>query len=567
MRFGVPLSRSPSPVRRCVKFSTYGLYSSSSSSEDDAQGSVGSDSDFNDDNDESSSLSISQRSAIPLASRSPAAFSPPERHHVEDTVAAIRLRTRHHDPYEEWEKQTRKDAFHTARREHTTAHARHRAALSAARARETQQLQALSAQEVSSVSSLLSSLRLRHQTEEKTALEQQSASDKARWARIEATIQAEEEKVRVRQEAERKAKEEEERREKEAALKRELEEKKKREEEEKEKRRQEEEREKKRQEEEEARKHEEEERRQAEELQKQEGERMQLGMTTPDRDWREARHTLKVLKGDPMRTVKADPQLKKLWNENRRKITPRIGQLTKDDQSIVDTSQHILQIFHQNPALPRPVYFALLSSLSKAFILQAETEVTAEKRSARPLAFTAARLVGTLDGFADVLWAKLVQRTGGWCVPCSVPSEDSDGTPFDKDGWMKAKGRRNDEGASEFAARVAGIMRVYFWILHAPVTGTPLFRPLQRPKFWAYFARMISQPRLLAEPLAAELLSVALDVGGAEAKYVWGKQWVKMLELLYDAVTGEEKKIGGTTSEGHATRVRLQLEIERAMVA
>jgi hypothetical protein len=37
--------------------------------------------------------------------------SPAEQRHAEDTVTAIRLRTRHHDPYEEWEKQTRKDAF------------------------------------------------------------------------------------------------------------------------------------------------------------------------------------------------------------------------------------------------------------------------------------------------------------------------------------------------------------------------------------------------------------------------------------------------------------------------
>jgi hypothetical protein len=30
---------------------------------------------------------------------------------INDTVAAIRLRTRHHDPYEEWAKRTRRDAF------------------------------------------------------------------------------------------------------------------------------------------------------------------------------------------------------------------------------------------------------------------------------------------------------------------------------------------------------------------------------------------------------------------------------------------------------------------------
>ena len=34
-----------------------------------------------------------------------------EEREIEDTVAAIRLRTRHYDPYEEWEKATRKDAF------------------------------------------------------------------------------------------------------------------------------------------------------------------------------------------------------------------------------------------------------------------------------------------------------------------------------------------------------------------------------------------------------------------------------------------------------------------------
>jgi len=39
------------------------------------------------------------------------ARSPSEKRHVEETVASIRLRARYHDPYEEWEKQTRRDAF------------------------------------------------------------------------------------------------------------------------------------------------------------------------------------------------------------------------------------------------------------------------------------------------------------------------------------------------------------------------------------------------------------------------------------------------------------------------
>lgn len=38
-------------------------------------------------------------------------LSSSERRYIDETISAIRLRTRHHDPYEEWEKDTRRDAF------------------------------------------------------------------------------------------------------------------------------------------------------------------------------------------------------------------------------------------------------------------------------------------------------------------------------------------------------------------------------------------------------------------------------------------------------------------------
>lgn len=36
---------------------------------------------------------------------------PLEQRYIDETIASIRLRTRYNDPYEEWEKQTRKDAL------------------------------------------------------------------------------------------------------------------------------------------------------------------------------------------------------------------------------------------------------------------------------------------------------------------------------------------------------------------------------------------------------------------------------------------------------------------------
>ena len=38
-------------------------------------------------------------------------LTPAERTQIEETVAAIRLRAQHKDPYEEWERQARKDAY------------------------------------------------------------------------------------------------------------------------------------------------------------------------------------------------------------------------------------------------------------------------------------------------------------------------------------------------------------------------------------------------------------------------------------------------------------------------
>jgi nucleoporin GLE1 len=159
-----------------------------------------------------------------------------------------------------------------------------------------------------------------------------------------------------------------------------------------------------------------------------------------------------------------------------------------------------------NPPLPEPIRTAVLSTLSKAIILQAETEVVAETRSAKPLAQMAANLLSTIDGFADIFWTKLVQRTGGWIVPASVPSKDVDGAEFDKAAYAKARGNREDESLVDYSTRIGAIIRVYFAILHAQV-GQPLARMFQRPRFWAYFSRMVSQPRLLASPVAAEILS------------------------------------------------------------
>ncbi|EGN94491.1 hypothetical protein SERLA73DRAFT_96644 [Serpula lacrymans var. lacrymans S7.3] len=565
MRFGLPRSPSTSPVRRQNRrSSTFGLQSDSDDS-NSASPYSDSDTDSSDNDISSNSFCYESESEVPppppKPSREPR--DPAEQRYIEETVAAIRLRTRHYDPYEEWEKQTRKDAFRTARKEQTRSRLLRYEQQSQHRTQELQRLAAIHAQQLAEVQKQLASMQLQQQTDVNGLRERWQDQDKRQKDRIEATIRYEEEKVRVRLEAERKVREEEERR--------------KRQEEE---RRQAEEEERKREEEETRKQREQEEserREKADRIHAEAEGRRLLGMTAADQDWISARETLKNLKAGPMKNVKANKQLKSAWSGLRRQITPKIGQLTTDPQSISRISQQIIEIARPNQPHGQDIYFALLSSLAKAILLQAETEVTAEKKSAVPLAQVTVNLLTSLDCFPAIFFAKLVQRSGGWPIPSTIPATDSDGTAWEVEGErIKAMGYRTSEegvreGTGEYVARVTGIMRVYFLILVLPVQQ-PLEKMFQMPRFWTYFARMIGDARLLETAVAAQVLYAGLDVAGLEAKNIWGRQWVKMLELLYMGATqgingSSDKLLGGQSPEGKAARVRVQLEIERILKA
>lgn len=221
--------------------------------------------------------------------------------------------------------------------------------------------------------------------------------------------------------------------------------------------------------------------------------------------------------------------------------------------------------------------------------MQAETEVTAEKRSALPLAQVAFNLLDTLDHFPEIFFAKLIQRVGSWPIPAVVPAVDVDGKPWENRskvmGYRKSENSDDLESPAEYGNRVSGIMRVYFHILKIPPRQQPLKPMFQLPRYWIWFARLIGERGLLETAIAPQLiysvflflltsmfadcfLKAALDVLGSDARDIWGYQWVKLLALVYEGVTASLEGgnfIGSESPEGKAARVRVQLEIERIM--
>lgn len=159
------------------------------------------------------------------------------------------------------------------------------------------------------------------------------------------------------------------------------------------------------------------------------------------------------------------------------------------------------------------VFLAILSSLAKDILLQAEVEITAEKRSAIPIAQLTFNILVSVPEFGDVFFTKLVQRVGGWPIPYAVPGTDYDNRKWESNeerfkvmGFRKSEENDSLETEAEFSSRAAGIMRVYFLILQFNPPHGPLGFMFQTTRYWSWFARLLGQRNLLQSPVAAELI-------------------------------------------------------------
>ncbi|KAJ8073903.1 Nuclear pore complex nucleoporin component [Marasmius tenuissimus] len=609
MRFSAPRSLSPSPVRKArIKppkkhskrphapvtpprrhTSTFGLNSDDEDDydidEDDSSDSYDTESGSTSDIDsvpssdsDSDSFCYGSESEVPppppRTQLSASSRTTKEQRYVEDTIAAIRLRARHYDPYEEWEKEMRKESLRTARKEHESSQSRLHATQEELLVKEIERLSLLHAKEQSDVNASLEKFRLQYQQAEAKLREGLENRNKFLWDRIETSIKLDQEKAQAKWDEERRIKEAEEKRRREEEERQRREETQRRLEAEKKKREEEEARQKK--EEEERKEREDKERREkeakerADRLKAEESSRKQTGMTTSEEDWAKARGNLNIAKSQGTRVVKNDKAMKSTYLAGRRQIIPKVGQLTNDAEAIARVSAQLMQILVPSVSHPPPVYTALLSALAKAFILQAETEVTAEKRSVEPLAQVAFNCLDTLQGFPEVFFAKIVQRVGGWAIPVYVlPPTDYDGRPWtDVAEKKKVMGYREGETETEYSDRVMGVMRLYFAILKIVPKRGPLGGMWQMTRVWAWMARVVSDRVLLESPVGVGVLHVALETLGADARQIWGAQFVKLLSLLYEGATkglGNGKLMGGETPSGIAARSRVRFEIENIM--
>lgn len=161
--------------------------------------------------------------------------SPEERKSVYETLAAIRVRSKYKDPYEEWERWTRMDAFvrqpllfllssetnticciqYTARRQQLSRLSTLRKDQHEKHVNQQKALDAARTKEVELLTQRIGAIQLQTQADEQRLRESWKQREQKLWERIEKAIKEEEDKVHMKLEAERKLKEEEDRKRKE----------------------------------------------------------------------------------------------------------------------------------------------------------------------------------------------------------------------------------------------------------------------------------------------------------------------------------------------------------------
>jgi nucleoporin GLE1 len=143
-------------------------------------------------------------------------------------------------------------------------------------------------------------------------------------------------------------------------------------------------------------------------------------------------------------------------------------------------------------------------------LLQAETEVTAAPKAAGPLASVSVQLMLQLPAFARIFWAKLVQRSGGWCIPCTEPS----GATIKGRQRRKGGGPKDGEPLAEYCGRIAGILRLYFEIMKISIDlSAQLENEWKFPRANSWLLHLIRQPMMTASPIAACCVHCELSNG------------------------------------------------------
>ncbi|KAG5520210.1 hypothetical protein PMAC_001287 [Pneumocystis sp. 'macacae'] len=223
--------------------------------------------------------------------------------------------------------------------------------------------------------------------------------------------------------------------------------------------------------------------------------------------------------------------------ENKRKITPKCGQLTNSKQQIARITKDLEDIIMMSREVSTTVYHWVLNFLSKAVIKQAETEVTVNLYSAYPLAAVCVFLMSSHPDLVDILLARFAKKCP-YTIPYLKYNKNTE-EGMKALGFYRSKNGKFEEEAS-YTERQCGIFAVFAAIIQTQ--HIPNYLPMHFG--WTLLAKLLNEPPSSETVFA--IISTFMDISGNVFVKYYGLQADKLIRLAVKDWVGDNKGSNAT---------------------
>ncbi|KAK9450175.1 GLE1-like protein-domain-containing protein [Limtongia smithiae] len=240
-----------------------------------------------------------------------------------------------------------------------------------------------------------------------------------------------------------------------------------------------------------------------------------------------------VLKSDVNAVVAADKQLKSYCSTAKRKIRPKLGQLTNSTQQILRVLDDLSRVLLEAQNTSEICYVWLLNFLCKSVVQQAETETTVSPQSAYPLGTLAMFITSKHPLLRELIMARIIKKCpyiiGYWC-------------PIDTEQGRKRMGYRridekweDDAMYSERMAGIASVWGVMTQIGFSLKSGTRHPYPISHS--WTFATRTLNIPTEALTNTHFTVVAAWWDLTSRRFLTAYGRVGERILETMSDSWT------------------------------
>jgi nucleoporin GLE1 len=231
--------------------------------------------------------------------------------------------------------------------------------------------------------------------------------------------------------------------------------------------------------------------------------------------------------------VSKTPELKKYCFEAKRKLKPKVGQLTSSKSQLNNIKTEVLAMLDETRRFNETAYLWLLNFLSKSIVSQAETETTVSVNSAVPLGLLAVLIMQENPQMKELLIARFVKKCPHVIgYSCGIDTEEG----RVRMGYRRINEKWEDDAV--YSERIAGMCSVWAVMTQSKFSANSnKEHPYPFSHSWTFLARQLNTSAQHIHNANYSAVGAWWDVAAEKFLTAYGRQGRKLLQAAWDDFT------------------------------